>query len=184
MGTVDDMERLLDAGYAHSLMLDFWSGGSGYTDNPFDHDVLFLAPALVGKGGQQAPFAKSGTCSLLVDDKCTLHDKGLKPIQGKLACCKIERVYLDSAGEQRDLDERLPILHTWNTQRGQDVIARWKQEVSFDDQTYRKKEDLSLGEMVELAMDVLMSKVELYTKTIDEPTDMSTVDVKVYEKPY
>src|SRR5688572_24414820 len=143
IGTVEDAERLIDAGYAKNLMLDWWVGERRKEesisksfgldkptrlskpkkgDNPFTDDVEYLLPAIVGLEGKQATFARSGRCNLLVDNKCSLHDKGLKPTQGQYACCSRSRVFIDEDGKEQDLDERLLILHTWNTQKGKDVI--------------------------------------------------------------
>jgi hypothetical protein len=151
IGTLDDMERLINAGYAKNLMLDCWSGRSVIDDGVnksfntnvsmlkdkdsivtfFEDDVMYLVPASQGKEGKVSGYNKGGTCNFLVNNKCSLHDLGLKPTQGQYACCSIERVYMDKYGKQQDLDERLPILITWNTQKGKDLIDRWKKEVGF-----------------------------------------------------
>ena len=148
IGTADDIEKLLDAGYAKNLMLDYWSGRSTIEEGAskafkkeikpkdpnsvstyFEDDVMYLVPATIGNEGKVSGYNKGGQCNLLVDNKCSLHTLGLKPTQGQFACCKVERVYLDEFGKQRELDERLPILNTWNTQKGKDLIERWKKEV-------------------------------------------------------
>ena len=147
MGTVDDIERLINAGYAKNLMLDWWvgvetqikhtkSGKNLKPDNEFTEDVPYLVPAIVGRQGKQAPWNKKGRCNLLVDDQCSVHV--IKPVQGKASCCKVEPETIIVEGEEQYIDERIKILHTWNTQRGKDLIIRWKQEVDFkldDDET-------------------------------------------------
>ncbi len=140
MGTVDEIERLMNAGYSKNLMLDWWVGNStadrlmkngakGKPDNEFEEDVPYLVPAIVDGGGKKAPWNKKGRCNLLVDDKCSIH--AMKPIQGRAACCKVEYKTTIIDGEEMYIDERIKILHTWNTQKGKDLIARWKEEVNF-----------------------------------------------------
>lgn len=151
LGTVEDIERLMDAGYSKNLMLDWWIGADkadntakkftsnpssseriAGRNNPFNEDVPYLVPAIKGREGDSAPFARTGSCTMLINNQCSLHDIGLKPTQGQYACCKVDRVYKDAQGDQLELDERIPILHTWNTQRGKDLIERWKREVNFN----------------------------------------------------
>lgn len=204
IGTVDDMENLLDAGYAKNLMLDCWVGDSTkeealnkafpgaekepFTDkkfNPFDNDVFYLAPAIIGKEGQLAPFAKTGKCNLLIDNKCSLHDKGLKPIQGSLACCKIERVYINENGKQTDIDERISIMHTWNSQRGKDLIDRWKLEVNYQE-TGEYKVPMNLPELLESLEEVFKShsRASKLDKELPKTVDDRPVKTLTYEKPY
>jgi hypothetical protein len=208
IGTVDDMERLIDAGYAKNLMLDFWTGRSSVESGTnkafgvakrvpnkkdsiisfFEEDVMYLAPATVGKEGQISGFNKGGTCNLLKDNKCSLHDLGLKPTQGQYACCSIDRAYMDEFGKQRDLDERLPILITWNTQRGKDLIERWKKEVNF---TGPEKEEFpnDFGSMMQFMFEALGShektKDRMKTGGCPEVSDEHPqIYTHTYEKPY
>lgn len=145
MGTVDDIERLMNAGYAKNLMLDWW-GGTGHFEgepgspiraakrkqNEFEEDVPYLVPATVGNGGKKTPLNKRGKCNLLVDDKCSVHH--IKPILGRNACCKIDGDMEIIDGVEILKDERIDVLRTWNTQRGKDLIARWKEEVGYDEE--------------------------------------------------
>lgn len=206
IGTVDDIERLIDAGYAKDLMLDWWVGQRTADDtassitkskndkesiagknNPFSDDLPYLAPALVGRESQAAPFGKTGSCTLLKDNKCSVHDKGLKPLQGKFACCKSKAVYLDKDGDQVILDERIPILNTWNTQRGKDLIERWKKEVSYDGE-----DKLEAPNNLFDLLDVLLGLTERHDK-ISERSGIPEPDydkmnreavTKIYERPY
>ena len=184
IGTVEDMEKLIDAGYARNLMLDWWVGEDHKAesisksfglskptrqskpkkgDNPFTEDVSYLLPAIVGLEAQQAPFTRSGKCNLLVDNKCSLHDKGLKPTQGQYACCTRNRVFLDSEGNEQDIDERILILHTWNTQRGKDLIERWKKEVGLVEEKEHGLPDNPVA-MFEALLNVMISHSKLYTE--------------------
>lgn len=191
MGTVDDLERLMDAGYSKNLMLDYWKGtpaSPGNDWNPFEFDVPYLVPAIKGMEGQKAPFARSGTCNLLVDNKCSIHS--IKPVQGRTACCKVNRVYKDKEGKDQDLDERIPILHTWNTERGRELIQKWKKEINFGEQVDAAPEPpKSLGGLLDALMNVLSAKGEMLkpaTEMNDLPHERETIEYQkiVYEKPY
>lgn len=77
LGTPEDIERLAIAGYADRLCLSLWCVGkmAGLTDKP----LTIVAP-------RQEP---DGWCTFrLPDGRCELHDKGLKPLEGKLATCR------------------------------------------------------------------------------------------------
>lgn len=209
MGTVDDMEKLMDAGYAKNLMLDFWLGKDpngmsdkvketmdpglvdSYVNNPFEENVPYLVPALKGHEGKITSMGKTGTCNLLVDNKCSLHDKGLKPIQGQTACCKIERVFIDPvSGKQMEIDERVPILHTWNTKRGKNLIKRWKQEVSYtgpDNLELPKDKISQIGIMLELMIGPARERQAMIDGKVPEqtPEEKNPQPVTLtYEKPY
>lgn len=214
IGTVEDMRKLMDAGYAKNLMLDWWVGeDSGkkainkileqkdepeppilferkeklHNENPFTEDVSYLVPAVVGSEGKQANFVKVGACNLLVNDKCSVHDLNLKPIQGRMACCKIHRVYLDENGKQQKLDERIPILHTWNTQEGKDLIERWKKEVNFSDTSNKASVPSTIPDLLDALMSILDSHTSMYEKPKEgEPElyDDKPIKTVTYEKNY
>lgn len=210
IGSVEDIEKLLDAGYAKHLMLDWWVGeGSkekayekfigrkttanfkNLKENPFEEDVCYLVPAIRGMEGKKAPYRRSGVCNLLIDNKCSLHDKDLKPIQGRTACCSIERMYFDENGRQQRIDERIAILHTWNTAKGVAVIERWKKEVGYvpeseDDDVVDLPD--SKEDMLESLMDLMNFhagkhwKVDGCPKVDDKNPPVEKVIM--YEKPY
>lgn len=219
IGTVDDIEKLINAGYARNLMLDWWVGeDSGvramdkifnpektespqlfkrkikppgqklHKENPFTEDLPYLVPAIQGRGGMKSPFVKTGVCNLLVNNRCSIHHLDLKPVQGRLSCCKVNRVFLDENGKQQDLDERIPILHTWNTQRGKDLIERWKKEVGFvegenDDEAPIPK---TTGDLIDALLGLLTSHVDMYAPNSDGTPihDDRPVKTTTYEKPY
>lgn len=196
IGTVDDLERLIDAGYAKKLMLDYWCGipeehSSPDRENPFTSDVMYLVPAITGLEGKTAPFARHGKCTMLVDNQCSIHASGLKPIQGKLACCKVERLYKDDKGQDQDIDERMPILHTWNTQRGKDLIKRWREEINFEGEL---KEEQTGPETIFDLLDSLLGVLSSTEKMSNpnstdgrpeyDPNEKLEREVQYYEKPY
>lgn len=77
--TPAESKAIQDAGYSSRLMRDYW-----VSDSHFDHDVDMLVPAIVGYEGGTAPTWPTGQCTFLKDGKCELHDKGLKPLEGRV----------------------------------------------------------------------------------------------------
>lgn len=79
-GTPEEIAAIKAAGYADRLMLDWWVGVPR---------IDIPAPAIQGYEGKSAPERPRGRCTFLTaDDLCELHDKGLKPAEGRKACCK------------------------------------------------------------------------------------------------
>ena len=72
LGTPDDIEKIIDAGYGDSIMPTDWAAGivMGVTK-----DVIEM---------YQLKFTKTG-CIMFENGLCKLHDKGLKPTEGKLS---------------------------------------------------------------------------------------------------
>jgi len=73
LGTPEDILKLIEAGYADRLAPTVWAAGMimGVCDQP----VHML----------QARQEDSGFCTFFHDGLCELHDKGLKPTEGKLS---------------------------------------------------------------------------------------------------
>lgn len=188
IGTPDEIEKLMNSGYASKLMICTYSGtkeSSRRSENPFTENVIYLTPAKIGKESKTTGIAEAGTCTFLIDDKCSLHDKGLKPIQGKMACCKIERVFIDQDGDEQELEERISILHLWNTQRGRDLIEKWKKEVSFTGlETDPMPEDPF--EVFELFLKVMIDKCNHSSNISEKEREELLKERKtiVYDKPY
>ena len=109
--TPDDAQRLIDAGYADHMMLDWWF------DTAVEKTIYLLTPAIAGRESGQAPAIPSGRCTFLDEHGlCRLHAAGLKPAEGKLALCK--------GRTPADLHER--IAATWDAIEGRDLIDRWE----------------------------------------------------------
>ena len=72
LGTPQDILRLIEAGYASRVALTEWAAGMlmGCTN----HIVLMIQPRI-----------ENGWCTFFHDGLCELHDKGLKPNEGKLS---------------------------------------------------------------------------------------------------
>lgn len=71
IGTPEDIERLVDAGYADRLTPTEWLVGCyvGLTDGP----ISMIQPETV-----------NGWCTFYHNGLCELHDRGLKPTEGRL----------------------------------------------------------------------------------------------------
>lgn len=72
LGTPEDMEKLIDAGYKDRLAPTEWLVGMlfGVIDRP-----VLMVQAKV----------ENGWCTFYHDGKCELHEQGLKPTEGKLS---------------------------------------------------------------------------------------------------
>jgi len=73
LGTPADIERIIDAGYGAMLEPTVWGAGMvmGWMDRP----LTMLAQR----------FNEEYGCIFLEEGKCLLHDKGLKPTEGRLS---------------------------------------------------------------------------------------------------
>lgn len=72
LGTPEDIERLIEAGYAGKLALTDWCVGQMVGAVPYPITMV------------QAQQTDEG-CIFFHDGLCELHDKGLKPTEGKLS---------------------------------------------------------------------------------------------------
>lgn len=72
LGTPEDIHCLVDAGYKDRLSVTHWLVGMlfGVIDKP----VLMVQANI-----------ENGWCTFYHDGKCELHDKGLKPTEGRLS---------------------------------------------------------------------------------------------------
>lgn len=79
LGTPEDIERLIKAGYGDRLALTEWAAGvlMGLCDEP----IQMI----------QARLEENGWCTFYHDGKCELHDKGLKPTEGRLSHHSLKR---------------------------------------------------------------------------------------------
>lgn len=82
LGTPQDIEKLIEAGYASKLSLSVYA--TGMLMGAMDRTINMIQPRFD---------EVKGSCVFL-DDKglCELHNIGLKPTEGKLASCKPEVV--------------------------------------------------------------------------------------------
>lgn len=117
MGTVDQMQKIIDAGHSFNLMLEIWHKEERYNKN-----VQFLYAATNDYKGQFSPFAKGGTCVFLKDSKCSIHH--IKPAEGKWSCCKVE----DKTEYKKWIVE---LIKDWDTPKGKNLIRRWRNQVEL-----------------------------------------------------
>lgn len=120
-GTPEDIEKIMDAGYSHRLMSEFWANAK-----EGQIDIDFPAPAIKGYEGKKSPFwpkSDEGCTFWNEDGLCDLHDLGLKPIEGRLANCKSE-------DNMQGVHEE--VARTWDTDKGRAVLARWVKETNVD----------------------------------------------------
>lgn len=148
-GTPEEFSKIIDAGYAEKLRIDHWVGSPVDSkvkledikdDNPFvelyktaykyqqenpnphEEDVEMLSGGTERDKGYYAPWIPRGTCKFLTEDeKCELHDLGLKPEQGRETCCKGD----DSKGN-------LHYANLWATEEGLAVIEKFKKSVNIN----------------------------------------------------
>lgn len=114
-GTPDDVEKLIAADHAKSLMLDYWCG-----DGPNGDDVEIVAPAIVGDEGDYASSVPRGRCTFLTEEeKCGVYDQ--QPTEGAQACCKVSK---------NDLHRQVAM--SWNNEQGRELVARWKKLVGLN----------------------------------------------------
>lgn len=85
LGTPEDMLKICEAGYQDKIdIIEFASGWAhGFPHRP----ITMLALKKI----------KDGPCIMFKDGLCLLHDRGLKPLEGKLADCKKEPVYFQDS---------------------------------------------------------------------------------------
>jgi len=108
-GTPEDVEALMDAGYAHRLMYD-----------DFDSGESIIKPALKGFEAKRSP-PETGSqkgCTFWKNEKCELHSLGLKPSGGKLA------------HHDASMDDMIEVTNfiadSWKSKKAVEIIARWK----------------------------------------------------------
>lgn len=156
MGSPEEFEAIIDAGFAEKLRIDWWYGhhdvappthedlenakdpleklllqtifalkgkSKDSEPNPFRDNVEFLSGGTENDKNWRADFIPTGTCKFLTkDSSCELHSLGLKPSQGKIACCKVE----SSAA-----DGNLTYIKLWATDKGKEVIEKFKKAVNY-----------------------------------------------------
>ncbi len=77
--TPDEAKKLIDAGYGDRLARYEWQGCGWAVPNA-------VGPAPKGKAGKTLSTTQAGECTFRLEDgRCELHDKGLKPLEGRLA---------------------------------------------------------------------------------------------------
>ena len=148
-GTPKEFEAIIDAGFADKLRIDYWIGAPKESrmkledcegdnplavlkkmlydyqqenPNPHEKNVLMLSGGTKHDEDYRASYSPTGRCNLLTeDDKCSLHDLGLKPEQGREACCKTT-----------DDKHNLYYANLWANEEGLAVIEKFKKSVNIN----------------------------------------------------
>lgn len=110
--TPAEAKRLIDAGYGPRLRCDYWVGGG-----PGGADVLVLSGALDERLGDIKPGwpTEDGLeCNFKVNGLCELHDKGLKPWEGRIA-----------HHGRNGKGDREKIVAMWNNTEAQKLASDW-----------------------------------------------------------
>jgi len=136
-GTPEEFEAIIDAGLAHKLRIDYWCGRDDVTPeqfkqlpafaqkyilenlNPFKEDVEMLTGGTDEDENFRAPYiiSRKFPCKFLEDNRCTLHDKGLKPEQCRESCCE------DSKNQ---LKKNIHYAFLWSSLEGKRVVQKFK----------------------------------------------------------
>ena len=149
LGTPEDFDNIIDAGFADKLRIDYWKGRKftvtkemiesetseerknmlqtlyniqEEVPNPFTEDVEWLSGGTEGDVDFKSNFLPTGTCKFLVNNSCELHDFGLKPEQGAESCCK---------DEFNQAKENIHYAYLWNTPEGRAVVEKFKKAVNI-----------------------------------------------------
>jgi hypothetical protein len=107
--TPEEVEKLVAAGHKDKLMLSTYVDPETFQPQYGVFDMYQLV----------APVRTSKGCSFL-DDKglCTLHEKGLKPLEGRLA-----------SHDLPDFGLRVWVCSKWDSEKGKEIIQQFEAEV-------------------------------------------------------
>ena len=129
LGTPQDILRLIDAGYADRLAPTVWAAGvlMGVVAQPVP---LIQAECLDGAWGGLLDVGADCHCTFYTKDGlCELHDKGLKPTEGRLSHHSIR---LDNFKRNRSIS--WAVVQEWLSPDNADVVAevirRYKEETT------------------------------------------------------
>lgn len=116
MPTVIEAYRLIQAGYSDRLMLKAW---------PAPHDatliILGLCPAIVGLEKSVGPLkTHQGPCTFLKNDRCEIHNLGLKPAEGRFAT--------HATSSEQEGKFMVHIMKTWATIDGVNLLMEWERQ--------------------------------------------------------
>jgi len=127
--TPEEAARLMDAGLADRLMLDYWVGepdievicpaNPGYEGaHAWEPSGFVDALCLIGSGfGRDNPLLSG--CTFFKNGLCEIHESGAKPIE-----CRVG--HHDAAIPKGSHEQ---VAQLWTTDEAKAVVARWKAEV-------------------------------------------------------
>jgi len=111
--TPEDAKNLISKGYGNCLMLDHYYDRDAVDQHEFD----ILTPAVAGYEQQHAPFGLVGVCTFFKDERCKLHNLGLKPKEGREVWCR------QSGDKANAIHHHIGML--WNNAGAQSIIDLW-----------------------------------------------------------
>lgn len=123
--TPHEAEKIIKAGHAKSMMLDYWVGSP--KGKPSSPDTFIVGPAIVGYEGDTAPDTPIGRCTLLTEDgRCPLHGTGYKPYEARASSC---------TSEEGGIHQHVATL--WESKKGIEVVKMWRKTVANCDDASR-----------------------------------------------
>lgn len=107
--TPEESQRAIVAGRGRDLMLDYFLPEIRYGN---EDTIFVLCPASVGYEGQEAPFDPTWkSCTLLVNNRCSIHDTDFKPKQCRtIFACKQQG------------PDKIDMVKDWDTELGRSVV--------------------------------------------------------------
>lgn len=117
LGTPQDILRLMDAGYTDRLAPTMWMAGMvmGVTTEPIP---LIQAECLDGAFGGIVDIGVNSHCTFQREDGlCELHDKGLKPTEGRLSHHSLK---LDNFKRQKSVS--WAVVQEWLNPQNADIV--------------------------------------------------------------
>lgn len=114
-GLVIEIEELIKRGFGDRLMLDDYE-----TDEIDDFPFIFIKPALKGYESRRGPYSLASIegCTFWKNNKCELHDKNLKPFQGRIASHKLPFSDIQKIEKMLAID--------WKTKEAKNLIKKFK----------------------------------------------------------
>lgn len=112
LGTPEDIERIIDAGYKSHLAVTYW--GAGIVLGVIDRPILMV----------QIKDKDNSGCSFFKNGLCELHDKGLKPTEGKLSHHTLS---LDNFNPKKSIAWH--VAKEWLDEDNADIIYRITQKL-------------------------------------------------------
>ena len=113
LGTPEDIEKIIDAGYVTSIRATDWAAGVLMGVTP---DVIEMFQ----------PQQKESGCTFFKDGLCELHSKGLKPTEGKLSHHTIKT---DNLNANKSLSWN--VAKEWLNPENIDTIKRIEEKLSM-----------------------------------------------------
>lgn len=112
-GTPDEIQKIIDAGFGHKLMIDWW-------ENSVTGDRYLLCGALVGYEKTYAPSKPLGKCAFLTKENlCEIHN--IKPAEGRVSHCNSLLGY-----NQLIQNLRNDLSVQWQSEKGKQIFNNWK----------------------------------------------------------